>query len=716
MRVKLRVLVDELPIPKFMKENLKDEGIVELYPPQAKAIQAGVLDGRNVVLATPTASGKTAIALMAASNHLARGGKVLYLVPLRALASEKIEDCRKLLCRRTDFKAAISTGDYDSSDPWLADYDVIVATNEKADSLLRHNAPWMNDLSLVIFDELHLLGEPDRGPTLEMVITKLRRRLPDAQLIGLSATISNAEEIAEWLDAEPVVSEWRPVPLKEGILHGRKLEFAGGEVQELKPMDENIMANAVLNVVSEGGQALVFALTRSRAEKYAARLAKAFAERIELIGSEDWKRLERYAERILEVDRSSFSENLAQLVVRGAAFHHAGLSHAHRSIVEEAFRSRALKAVVATPTLAAGVNLPARLVLITEVRRYQPGYGYQLIPVLEYKQFCGRAGRPGFDEVGYSAIIVRRRDEREYVMRRYVLGQPERIRSELASEKHLRSHVLALVASDEASTVDGLLKFFESTFLAHVYGAHLIEGMVISVLEFLGSADLIEVFGSDVRATPLGRRVSQLYIDPLTAVKLLEMYREAERISVFGLLHSLALTPDVPRIPMKRLSPHLLEEEVERRIDGLMMAPPDPSEEFYDEYMDAVRIALVLEAWINEAPEAEIYDRFGVQPGDLAALREVSSWIAYAASQIAKIAGYRELVKPYEDLSERIRHGVREELLPLVRLRGIGRVRARALYQAGYTSIEKLRSASPEDLMKVPGIGASVIKQIREQI
>ncbi|RLG05951.1 MAG: hypothetical protein DRN59_03810, partial [Thaumarchaeota archaeon] len=130
-----------------MKENLREEGIVELYPPQAKAVQAGILEGENVVLATPTASGKTAVALMAAANHLARGGKVLYLVPLKALASEKIEDCRRLLCRGTGFKAALSTGDYDSSDPWLADYDVIVATNEKADSLLRHNAPWMNDLS-----------------------------------------------------------------------------------------------------------------------------------------------------------------------------------------------------------------------------------------------------------------------------------------------------------------------------------------------------------------------------------------------------------------------------------------------------------------------------------------------------------------------------------------------------------------------------------------
>ncbi len=710
------MLVEELPIPRFMKENLKNAGIVELYPPQVKAIQAGVLNRENLVLATPTASGKTAVALMAASLHLVMGGKILYLVPLKALASEKIEDCRKFLCRGTDFKAAISTGDYDSSDPWLTDYDIIVATNEKADSLLRHNASWMNDLSLVILDELHLLGDPDRGPTLEMVVTKLRRRLPSAQLIGLSATISNAEEIAGWLNAKPVVSEWRPVPLKEGILHGRRLEFPDGEVQELKLMDENVMVNLVLNIISEGGQVLVFAMTRSKAEKHAAKIAKALSERIELISSEDWKRLEEYAEKISAIDRSSFSENLAELVRRGAAFHHAGLSHAHRSIIEDAFRSRSLKAVVATPTLAAGVNLPARVVLITGIRRYQPGYGYQAIPVLEYKQFCGRAGRPGFDEIGYSAIIVRRGDEKNYVMRKYVLGRPEKIRSELASEKHLRSHVLALIASEEASSISGLLKFFEATFLAHVYGAHLIEGMIMDVLEFLDSADLVRVFGNDVKATLLGRRVSQLYIDPLTAVKLLEIYAEAETASVFGLLHSIALTPDVPRIPMKRLSQSLLEEEIERRMEGLMIPPPDPSEESYDEYVNSIRMALVMEAWINELSEAEIYERFGVQPGDLAALKETASWIAYAASQIARITGYKRFVKPYQLISERIRYGVREELLPLVRLRGIGRVRARMLYRAGYTSIEKLKAAAPEELIRVPGIGPTLIKQIMEQL
>lgn len=710
------MLVEELPIPDFVKKNVRELSINELYPPQVKAIQAGILEGENVILATPTASGKTLVSLLAASLHLIRGGKVLYLVPLKALASEKIEDCKRILCRNSGFRAAISTGDYDSSDPWLVDYDVIVATNEKADSLLRHKAPWMEDLSMVILDELHLLGDPDRGPTLEMIVTKLKRRLPGAQLVGLSATISNAEEIAGWLGARPVVSEWRPVPLREGVLMGRKIEFVDGEIKELRKIDENVLVNAVLNMVLDGGQVLAFAMTRAKAEQYAVKLAKAFDERIEVLDKNDRDLLIDYAEKIVEVDRSSFSENLARLVAAGVSFHHAGLSLAHRAIIEDAFKSRVLKVIVATPTLAAGVNLPARLVLITDTKRYQLGYGYQPIPVLEYKQFCGRAGRPGFDDIGYAITIARRKIDRDYIFEKYVLGQPEKIKSELASERHLRAHILAIVASEDLEKIDEVVKFFDSTFLAHIYGSFAIQGLIMDVLEFLRGAGLVEVMDRNVVATALGKRVSQLYIDPLTAVKLLEMFREAFRISVFGLLHAIALTPDVPMIPMKKLTHRLLEEELEMRREGLMVQPPDPVEDGYEEYMDAFRIALVLEAWINEVPEAEIYDKFGVQPGDLAMLRENASWIAYAASQIAKVAGYNEFIKPYDVLSIRLKHGIREELLPLVSLRGIGRVRARALYQAGFTDLQALREASLEDLMRVPGIGPSIAKSIKEQL
>jgi len=214
--------IEELPIPESVKQVLVSSGIAELYPPQQEAVLAGALDGKNLVLASPTASGKTLVAELCALKHvLERDGKVLYLSPLRALANEKCEDFKKYTSIKKGngrrVSVGISTGDYDSSDPWMGKYDIIVTTNEKADSLLRHRARWVTDVSLVVADEVHLLNEPERGPTLEVVLARLMQVNPDIQLVVLSATIKNVEEVAEWLKAISVTTEWRPVTLREGV-------------------------------------------------------------------------------------------------------------------------------------------------------------------------------------------------------------------------------------------------------------------------------------------------------------------------------------------------------------------------------------------------------------------------------------------------------------------------------------------------------------------
>ncbi|MEN2974420.1 MAG: DEAD/DEAH box helicase [Candidatus Caldarchaeales archaeon] len=709
--------IEDLPLPRYIINNLSNKNIRKLYPPQVEAINAGILEGKNMIISTPTASGKTLIALLTASLHLSRGGKVLYLVPLRALASEKMVEIDEVLCLDTGFRVAVSTGDYDSSDPWLKAFDIIIATNEKADSLLRHGAPWIKDVTIVILDELHLISDNERGPTLEMVITRLKRIIPRAQYIGLSATISNAQDLGRWLDAEVIQLDWRPVPLREGILKDNIIEFENGEIKELKPLSKNLVVNAVLNIVEEGGQALVFASTRKKAEDYAFKIAQAFVERLDTLNWEDREKLREHATELLLEERSSFTENLAKLVEVGVAFHHAGLSYHHRRIVEEAFKSRVLKVVVATPTLAAGVNLPARLVLITEVKRYVPGYGYQKIPVIEYKQFCGRAGRPMYDDVGYAVTISRTDEEKEYLFEEYLRGELEKITSRLASEKHLRMHTLAIISSAEVDSISSLLKFFQETYLGYLYGSSIIKDKIRSTIRFLESSGFIEVDGQSLRATKLGARVAQLYIDPLTAnIIIRSISRNHLSPNTFGLLHLIVSTPEVPRVPMKKLNPNILEERLEKERKGMVIPIPDPEDEEYEEYLEAVRLAMVLEAWIEEVSEAELYDKFGIQPGDMFALREASEWIAYSASQISKVGGFSLYVSLFERLSERIKYGVREELIPLTRLKGIGRVRARALYRSGYTSLEKLRTATLDDIARVLGVGKSTAEKILEQL
>ncbi len=210
-------------IPNVLYEILEQE-ITELRPAQEKSIKKGLLEGKNLLVCTPTASGKTLIAELAALKSIIEGkGKAVYIVPLKALASEKYRDFKRRYGKTA--KIALSIGDIDSSDPYLAEYDFLVVTAEKMDSLLRHHAPWVSGIKTVIVDEIHLLNDHERGPTLEILLTILKQLLKNAQIIGLSATIGNAEELAEWLNADLVVDDWRPVKLHKGIYLDGKIEF-----------------------------------------------------------------------------------------------------------------------------------------------------------------------------------------------------------------------------------------------------------------------------------------------------------------------------------------------------------------------------------------------------------------------------------------------------------------------------------------------------------
>jgi helicase len=270
--------VEDLAVPESVKEILIRNGISQLYPPQKEAIQARALDGQNLVLASPTASGKTLVAELCALKHvLERDGKVLYLTPLRALANEKFEEFKKYTAIRKSngrqVRVGISTGDFDSSDPWLERYDVIVTTNEKADSLLRHRAKWMDGISLVVADEVHLLNDAERGPTLEVVLARLLQINPNLQLLVLSATVKNAEELADWLKADCITVEWRPVPLKEGVLLQNEILFKDFSALKIEKASKDPATNLAMYVIKAGGQALVFASTRKNAVTQARKAA-----------------------------------------------------------------------------------------------------------------------------------------------------------------------------------------------------------------------------------------------------------------------------------------------------------------------------------------------------------------------------------------------------------------------------------------------------------
>ena len=715
--------ITELPVPESVKEVLIKNGIIELYPPQEEAVKAGALEGRNLVLASPTASGKTLVAELCALKHvLEKEGKVVYLTPLRALASEKYEEFRKYSTitkpNEKRISVGISTGDYDSSDPWLEHYDIIIATNEKMDSLLRHKAKWMDEISLVIADEVHLLNEAERGPTLEVVLARLMQTNPDIQILALSATINNVEEIGGWLKADYITTEWRPILLKEGILLHNEIQFKDGDAKKIEKETRNPAINLALNTVKTSGQALIFASTR----KNAVTIAKKAAAKIEQVLSKPLKRtLEREAKRILATgEKTSVSELLAELVRCGVAFHHAGLGGAHRKIIEDSFREGKIKVLTATPTLAFGVNLPARTVIIQDYRRYEPGYGYYPISVLEYKQMSGRAGRPKYDKIGEAILIAKTADEADYLMESYVLAKPERIWSRLAVERILRSHVLATIAADYAHTEYGIYDFFSKTFYAYQYDVGAIKNIIARILKYLYDEEMIDVSGENIYATRFGKRVSELYIDPVSAVVIRDALRQKPMfLTDLSLLHMIAHTPDMRPI----LRPYTSELDkiavfLEEHREELLVPVPNEWEDRinYETFLGEVKTAMTLKAWIEETSEDEIIERFHVQPGDLYRTVENAKWLLYATNELAALFGNKEVQPLTLELMERVEKGVKKELLPIVRLEGVGRVRGRILYNAGYKTIEDIKHAQIEDLMNLPLIGPKLAKKIKGQV
>ncbi|MGC8948251.1 MAG: DEAD/DEAH box helicase [Thermoprotei archaeon] len=708
--------IDELKIygiPEKIVEILKANQINELYPPQIKAIEAGALHGKNLVLASPTASGKTLVALLAAFKlFYEKGLKTLYLTPLRAIASEKYEDLK--MYEKGGIRVAISTGDYDSSDPWLKDYDIIVTTNEKADSLLRHHASWLRDVGLIVADEIHLLDSIERGPTLEFLLTRLRTELPEAQIMALSATIGNAEEIAEWLNASCIETDWRPVPLREGVYYDGMIYYDNGDKKKIPIIHESSVVNLSIDTLKNGGQALVFASTRQSAVRYAHKHENSVPKFL----TDDEKRILREAaETLIKISEDKITLDLANLVKNGVAFHHAGLSYHARSIIEKLFRDRILKIICATPTLAAGVNVPARRVIVAELHRFNVREGIsEEIPIMEYKQLAGRAGRPKYDEYGEAIIIAPGKLHVKRLLDEYVNGNIEDISSKLDNESAMRSHILSLFATDVVSDTQSMHKFLSKTFYAYTVGSQHVQLVANRILRYLVSSGFLEENEGRFSATALGKRVAELYIDPSSAYTIISILNKRESLTAFGYLYTIVLTDDMPKLSVNRRELRVIIEKAEPYIDEL---PVRLNYDIYDE--DDARLiayelktALMLNDWINEVKEEDIVDMYNVGSGDIYSYTQTAHWICYAAYELMKLLNKMNHAKELNKLYKRLADGVKEELLELVKIPGIGRVKARVLYNYGFTSLEKIAQAKDSEILKIPGIGPETLRSIRK--
>lgn len=711
--------VKDIPLPEEFTSYLESLGFVDLFPPQAAAVDAGLLDGRSLLVASPTASGKTLIAALAAYKRIVQEHrKVVYLSPLRALASEKYSEFRNLL-ERFGVRCVISTGDFDSAGEALKSYDLLVLTNEKFDSLLRHGIPWLPDVGLFISDEVHLAGSGDRGPTLEMILTKVIHSGIKAQLLSLSATVSNAEEIARWLRSDLVELTWRPVPLREGVYDHGRVWFGDlqGEIQTVRSTYGGAI-DVAIDSISHGGQSLVFASTRRRAVSLA---TKASELTFRHLSEAERQACAEAARRIRESgEETSLSRLLADLVSKGAAFHHAGLPHEHRKLVEDAYRERAVKLLASTPTLAAGVNLPARRVVIADLSRYDGEAGMSApISVLEYRQMAGRAGRPQYDEFGETVMVPPPTYSPEEAMRHYVESSPEPIESRLGGERGMRVHLLAVIASRMGITREEIDSIFSKTLLAAQTGREGVSRHVDEALGYLFAEQLIVEKNRAFQATGFGKRISTLYIDPMTGVLFKKNMGgfEAGPDHTVRLLHLVARSPDFePKFPMREKHYQQAYEFLEANRASFSLA--DERRTSFLEYEDAlqdVRTIMVLDSWIDEQKEDAILERLGAEPGDLHRAVDSADWLLYCLTELARLCGKYDVIKEAGFLRKRVEKGVRGELVELTKLRGVGRVRARALYNFGFKTVKSIRDAPAEKLGLVDKIGPVTAQKIKEE-
>ena len=1099
---------EELQLPAELLSYLKKKGFTDLYPPQEQAVRAGLLQGKSLIVSAPTAAGKTLIAILAAFHRAKEGRKVVYLAPLRALASEKYHEFSEL--SEFGIRTAISTGDYDSSGESLGKADIIVLTNERFDSIVRQRVGWLSSVGLFIPDEVHLAGNDSRGPTLEMILTKVRYLGLDAQILALSATISNVKVLAEWLNSEPVESDWRPVPLRQGVYDYSRVVFTDGEERPVPRSSYGAPLDTAMETLRGGGQALVFANTRRRAVSLATKGAE-LTERF--LSEPEKKAVAEAARRILSSgEETSLSKLLAEIVARGSAFHHAGLDSEHRRVVEEYYRAKAIKVLAATPTLclpageevignpdprqiqdltagervlthggiyesvigptsrtydgpllrvtpwfqlpmrmtpehkvlrvtrrrrlvhsktgnrrwwtysepewtearnlkqgdmvvfprisdqvdlrdlplpeigplanqtgkvgkhwsrlnveqieltprnleqfgmyvaegfsepqgqvhfafgtyensltsltvewfkslgltprikdstrhrrtvyacskqvahlvrqkfgtgapgkripheflllpnsklahfirgmwrgdgsltktgpksakydttsgtlakqlfvalvkmgympclkldrragersgnklsithrhdlytvsisgkqyhmfaeevllqprriehlnresnrghiddrfyympvrkieverysgtvhnleveghssyvgsfvvhnSAGVNLPARRVVIADMARYDVETGGNVeISVLEYRQMAGRAGRPQYDDFGETVIIPPPSRPAKDILQHYANEPPEPIRSRLADESAMRSHTLATVATASGMSkmdIDGL---FRKTLLAKQIGEDEVGKLTDRALGYLLGERLVTAQGNLFFATDFGRRVSLLYVDPATGVAFRDSLRgTGEGAShTVGLLQIVAGCPDFePKFPLRSKDFELAMAFLEDHSKELLQRPSSKSFAEYDETLQDMRSVMALHGWIDEWREEQLLSRLGVEPGDMHRAVDNADWLLHSFAEIAKLFKRADLAKEVEVLRRRVASGVSAELVELTTLQGVGRVRARALYTAGFGTLEDLKEAPAEKIASVEKVGTAVARRIKEQV
>lgn len=488
---------------------------------------------------------------------------------------------------------------------------------------------------------------------------------------------------------------------------------------------DSAVLNIALDTIRIGKQALIFANTKRSAEKTAEEISKKVRMGDKMLSSLADDALNSLSRPTRQCER------LAACLKKGIAFHHAGLTQSQKNLIEDSFRSGMIKIICATPTLAYGVDTPAYRAIIKDLKRYT-AHGLSWIPVLDYMQMSGRAGRPNYDSEGQSIAVALVKSEKEKIEERYVNGAPEEIYSKLAVEPVLRTYVLSLIAANFTPSKKQLFGFFDKTFYAHQFkDLRRVHALISKVIGLLEEWEFIKASGDDfssasevederLQATLIGKRVAELYIDPYTAHFIISCMRNAsdKRISPISFLqmisHTLELRP-LLKVGIKEYDK--IQEKMLEVSNFLLENEPSMYEPEYEDFLNSVKTALMLNDWISEQEEEYLLEQYNIRPGELKAKMDIADWLLYSSEELCKMLHYQPLIKEIVKLRLRMKYGVKEELLPLIRLESIGRVRARILFRNRIRDIRDVRGADISTLTQLLGekTALSVKRQVGQE-
>jgi len=688
-----------------LKQVLKVNNYVTFNPVQENAKK---YIGENLLVCAPTASGKTTIFEMFLCYFATKKKKIIYISPLKALTFEHYNDIKKKYAD-LNLKMGISTGDLDSSSKHLFNYDVLFLTYEKFDSILRHEPEWIKEIGLVCIDEIHELGG-DRGTTLEILITQLKNKYSSIIFLGLSATIGNSEVLAKWLNARLIKSNYRPIPLDVGISFQNTIYFDSGQ-KEIENIGKDEYLGALINdILKINKQAIVFCNSRNNTMSFSTKYKTLVKKYLCDKEKEELIKKAKETQNALETPTKQCN-SLYSCVLDGCAFHHAGLVYKQRQIIEEEFRRGNIKVIFATPTLAAGINLPAYRVIITTVYRFSNG-SMGLIPVNEFHQMSGRAGRPKYDSKGEAVVMVNKEGDIQRVYNSFVFAEPTEIESQLSKIYNLRTQVLSILLINNIKTIKELRKYIKKTFYFFVFeNDEVIMENVSEIINELNDFGFIKKENDEIELTELGRRVCLLYIDPASANNIISdiNLKDGKEITTLEKLFTLCNTSEChPYLALKK-------EREEQLFSSFEIIKNNICFDYEDiKLIEKIGLAEMFVDWIDEMPEDKIVEKHNTTPGQLQDFINKALWINHCVLELIKInKNNLKLYKEFLDLERQLKYGIRKELLSLIDLKNIGRIRARKLFDSEIKGIADIKNNPDKFISIIGNIGIDILKELK---